>query len=149
MQDAQKAEEQRLVRQTLAGISAHLIDSGLSVSEIANIADVPYRPLWRLLRRMGVYQPQRECNRIPPERERLIIRMLLNTRLTRRQIAERVKVSKGSVDNRAKKLRRQAADSVSSEVVFREQKHRCPEHGVVAYTPCPACAARNAIDAKT
>lgn len=135
--------------QTLRAIMDKVLDrvleSGVSLRELAEQAEVDYGEMYRSLRRVRVYSPRRSHSKISDDVERQIEKLLMTTDLTRREIASRLGVSKGSVDQRALRLRAREVRLVSQEVLFSNRPHRCPTHGVVAYTPCPACEASGKI----
>lgn len=135
-------DEEQIAREALSRLSANLLNSGFTFAELAGKSGVDYQELYRLLRRWGAYKPRRSHQGISREQERQIVRLLLDTNMSRRAIAREVGVSKGSVDIRSRRLRRRAESEATEEVAFARKPHRCPVHGDVAYTPCPICQAK-------
>ena len=112
-----------------------------SVIELAEVSGCEYHSLYRFLRSAGIYEPGRTHSKIDPTKDRQVKRMLCKTNMTRREIAKKMAISKGSVDRRATELRQKIVGSASTEQEFTKRSWRCPVHGPVQYDPCIACTA--------
>lgn len=129
------------IQQIAAMLAAYLLERDAAVKTLSDDLQIEYQLLYRLLRKWGVYQPRRTHTAIPATKSKQILRLLIDTDLSRRQIAAKLGVSKGSVDRRAERLKRRIMDSVGG-TKFVPSVWKCPVHGLVAYHPCVACEAQ-------
>ncbi len=108
---------------------------------VARSVGIEFTELYNFAMRKCGYKPTRICRRISDEQEEEIRDLLKSSQLTTRQIAAKLGISHTSIKTRKRRLQRQELIVASTEQDFVKKEHRCSIHGVVAYSPCPACAA--------
>ena len=116
---------------TIAAVARHI---GVNKTHFYNFAT----------RKCGL-QSKRPCERISDEKETQIKELLTDSQLSIGEIAKTLGVSRKSVSMRNSALRRQEMIEASEESEFVRKEHRCEVHGIVAFSPCPACAAKRAV----
>lgn len=121
------------------------VHSGIQLREIAMTAGESSNDFNNHLRRHCDYEPQKPTPKISEKTREQIVKLLLLSQLDQRSIAAKFGVGLGTV-SRIKQELHELPDTLDNDgdQVFANRPHRCPEHGIVAYTPCPTCAAMKA-----
>ena len=131
---AKKISEQSKIQ-----ITKILILENLTLQEISEIFEEPYRAIYHRVKKNLIQLPPSRGRKYPSKRKE-ILRLLLDSDLPTRAIARRVGVSQRTVCYHAKKLRianrREAGDFQPVEL---DVVRRCPVHGLVNVWPCVAC----------
>lgn len=125
-------------------IDASKVSQLPSIAAVARHLNVSKTNFYNFARRRGGMRATRKCDRVSDEQDQQIKDLLTDSSLTQKEVAELVGVSYRTVKMRKHRLDRQEMIVASSEAEFKEEQHHCRLHGLVIYTPCPACAAMRA-----